>query len=145
MGEPTDRDRDRHQDADYSTFVEALAREGLPLRTEATRAAEAVACALAQRIAHVQFEDLREALPEPFRGRLFACERHAALPPRRERDTVEDFHALVAEDLDRSPDEVEPAVRAVFQALRAQLTEEEGERVAGLLPHELEHLWRRSS
>jgi uncharacterized protein (DUF2267 family) len=143
MGAPTDRDR--HQNADYSAFVEALAREGLPLRTEATRAAEAVACALAQRIAHVHFEGLREALPEPFRGHLFACERHAALPPRRERDTVDSFYAVVAEDLDRSPEEVEPAVRAVFQALRAQLTEEEGESVAGLLPPELDHLWRRAS
>ena len=143
MAEPTDRDR--HQNADYSAFVEALAREGLPLRTEATRAAEAVACALAQRISHAQFEDLREALPEPFRGRRFAGERHAALPPRRERETAETFYAAVAEDLDRSPEEVEPAVRAVFQALRAQLTEEEGERVGGLLPAELEHLWRRAS
>jgi uncharacterized protein (DUF2267 family) len=143
MAEPTDRDR--HQNADYSAFVEALAREGLPLRTEATRATEAVACALAQRISHAQFEDLREALPEPFRGRLFACERHASLPPRRERESAESFYAVVAEDLDRSPEEVEPAVRAVFQALRAQLTEEEGERVGGLVPAELEHLWRRSS
>jgi uncharacterized protein (DUF2267 family) len=143
MAEPTDRDR--HQNADYSAFVEALAREGLPLRTEATRAAEAVACALAQRISHAQFEDLREALPEPFRGRLFACERHAAMPPRRERESAETFYAVVAEDLDRSPEEVEPAVRAVFQALRVQLTEEEGERVGELLPAELVHLWRRSS
>jgi uncharacterized protein (DUF2267 family) len=143
MAEPTDRDR--HRDADYSAFVEALAREGLPLRTEATRAAEAVACALAQRISHADFEDLREVLPEPFRGRLFACERHAALPPRHERESAESFYSVVAEDLDRSPDEVEPAVRAVFQALRAQLTEEEGERVGELLPAELEHLWRRSS
>ena len=143
MAEPTDRDR--HANADYSAFVEALAREGLPLRTEATRAAEAVACALAQRISHAHFEDLREALPEPFRGRLFACERHAALPPRRDRETAESFYEVVAEDLDRSPDEVEPAVRAVFQALRAQLTEDEGESVAGLLPAELGHLWRRPS
>ena len=143
MAEPTDRDR--HQNADYSAFVEALAREGLPLRTEATRAAEAVACALAQRISQPHFEDLREVLPEPFRGRLFACERHAAMPPRRDRETAEGFYETVAEDLDRSPEEVEPAVRAVFQALRAQLTEEEGENVAALLPPELGHLWRRSS
>jgi uncharacterized protein (DUF2267 family) len=145
MAEPTDRDR--HQNADYSAFVEALAREGLPLRTEATRAAEAVACALAQRISHADFDDLREALPEPFRGRLFACERHAALPPRRETETpdAEGFYAMVAEDLDRSPDDVEPAVRAVFQALRAQVPEEEGERIAGLLPAELGLLWRRAS
>lgn len=143
MAEPTDRDR--HADADYSAFVEALAREGLPIRTEATRAAEAVACALAQRISHADFDELREALPEPFRGRLFACERHAALPPRPADNTAEGFYAAVAEDLDRSPDDVEPAVRAVFAALRAQLGEAEAEDVAVQIPAELAHLWRRPS
>lgn len=143
MAEPTDRDR--HADADYSSFVEALAREGLPIRTEATRAAEAVACALAQRISHADFDELRGALPEPFRGRLFACERHAALPPRPPDHTAEGFYAIVAEDLDRSPDDVEPSVRAVFAALRAQLGEGEAEDLAVQLPAELAHLWRRPS
>jgi uncharacterized protein (DUF2267 family) len=143
MAEPTDRDR--HADADYSAFVEALAREGLPVRTEATRAAEAVACALAQRISHADFDELREGLPEPFRGRLFACERHASLPPRASDNTAESFYAAVAEDLDRSPDDVEPSVRAVFAALRAQLGESEAEDVAVQLPAELAHLWRRLS
>jgi uncharacterized protein (DUF2267 family) len=134
---------DLHEDADYRALVEALAREGLPRRAEATRAVEAVMCALAQRISHSEFDEVRERLPEPFRTRLAPCERHAIAP--RELRTVEDFYEIVAEDLDRSPEEIEPTVRAVFAAVRAQLPEEEAEDVGGQLPLELEVLWRRPS
>ncbi len=51
----------------------------------------------------------------------------------------------MAEDLDRSPDDVEATVRAVFAAMRAQLAELDGDDVALLLPPELEPLWRRPS
>lgn len=135
---------DPHQDADYRALVDALAREGLPRRAEATRAVEAVVCALAQRISEPEYDDLRELLPEPFRTRLAACERHAAGPTRTFR-SARDFYALVAEDLDRDPDRVEPTVRAVFAAVRAQLPENEAEDVAVQLPHELQPLWRRPS
>lgn len=135
---------DLHEDADYRALVEALAREGLPRRAEATRAVEAVVCALAQRISVPEFEDVRELLPEPFRTRLTACERHAVSPPQRFR-TLEEFYEVVAQDLDRSPEEIEPTVRAVFAAVRAQLPEQEAEDVAGQLPSELQVLWRRPS
>lgn len=135
---------DPHQDADYQALVDALAREGLPRRAEATRAVEAVVCALAQRIAHSDLDDLRELLPDPFKTRLVACERHA-LAPRSRFETTEDFYEAVAEDLDRSPDEVEPVVRAVFAAVRAQLPEKDAEDVAAQLPPELDALWRRPS
>jgi uncharacterized protein (DUF2267 family) len=133
-----------HDDADYRALVEALAREGLPRRAEATRAVEAVMCALAQRTAHADFDALRDLLPEPFRTRLAACERHA-LTPRARLESAEDFYEVVAEDLDRSPDEVEPTVRAVFAAVRAQLPEQDAEDVSTQLPRELEVLWRRPS
>lgn len=133
-----------YEDADYRALVDALAREGLPRRAEATRAVEAVVCALAQRTSHSDFDPLRERLPEPFRSRLVACERHA-VAPRAKLDTLEDFYEVVAEDLDRSPDDVEPTVRAVFAAVRAQLPEEDAEDVAAQLPRELEALWRRPS
>jgi uncharacterized protein (DUF2267 family) len=58
---------------------------------------------------------------------------------------AEDFYRVVAEDLDRSPEEVEPTIRAVFAAVRAQLPEKEAEDVAGQLPAELDALWRRPS
>ena len=132
------------EDADYRALVDALAREGLPRRVEAARAVEAVMCALSQRISHADFEDLRESLPDPFRARLAVCERHAVTTPRRFR-AAEDFYEVVAEDLDRSPEEVEPTVRAVFAALRAQLPERDAEDVANQLPHELQPLWRRPS
>lgn len=135
---------DPHQDADYRALVDALAREGLPRRAEATRAVEAVVCALAQRISGPEFEDLRELLPDPFRTRLVACERHAAAPMRAFR-SAQDFYAVVAEDLGLDPVRVEPTVRAVFAAVRAQLLEKEAEDVAAQLPHELQALWRRPS
>jgi uncharacterized protein (DUF2267 family) len=135
---------DPHADADYGALVEALAREGLPRRTEAVRVVEAVACALAQRVGGAEYEELRELLPDPFRGRLAACERHVADPARPPR-TAETFYEIVAADLDRDPGEVEPLVRAVFGALRAQLPEPEGERAAEELPPELRPLWRRLS
>jgi uncharacterized protein (DUF2267 family) len=135
---------DPYADRDYKDLLDALAREGLPQRTQATRAVEAVTCALAQRVAGIEFETLRELLPEPLRGRLVACERHAALPPRH-AFTAEAFYEIVAQDLGRPQDEVEPTVRAVFAAVRAVLPEQEAEDVAVQLPPELQALWRRPS
>jgi uncharacterized protein (DUF2267 family) len=138
---------DPHQDADYQSLIAALAREGLPRRTEAVKAVEAVMCALARRTAGVEFEDLRELLPDPFRGRLVACERHAAAPPRKGAHSRTDaaFYAEVAEDLERDAADVEPAVRSVFAAIRGQVGEKEGEDIAAQLPLELQALWRRPS
>ncbi len=135
---------DPHEHVDYGALVDALAREGLPRRAEATRAVEAVVCALAQRISGPDHERLRELLPDPFRSRLATCERHAA-NPHALLETAEDFYAIVAEDLDRSPDEVEGTVRAVFAAMRAQLADPDADDVAMLIPPELEPLWRRPS
>jgi uncharacterized protein (DUF2267 family) len=136
---------DPHEDEDYRALVDALAREGLPRRAEAARAVEAVVCALAQRFSETDFDDVRELLPAPFRTRLVACERHVASPRAEPPRTAEDLYEVVAEDLDRSPDEVEPTVRAVLGAVRSQLGEREAEEVAGRLPLDLQPLWRRPS
>lgn len=134
---------DPHEDADYRALVDALAREGLPRRTEAARAVEAVVCALAQRLDDPDFAPVREQLPAPLQARLLPCERHAAAPatPR----TAEDVYAIVAEDLGRTPDEVEPIVRAVMAAIRAQLPEGAAEALGDRLPLDLLPLWRRLS
>ena len=137
-------DHDPLQDANFQALVNALAREGLPRRAEAARAVEAVMCALAQRTSRAEYDELREHLPEPFGSRLTACERHAAQPPRELR-LVEDFYAVVAEDLERGREEVESAVRAVFAALRTQMSEADAELVGEELPLELVPLWRRPS
>lgn len=135
---------DPHTDADYRAFVDALAREGLPRRTEAVRAVEAIICALARRLGDPAFDPVRERLPEPFRSRLFACERHATAPPR-ERWGAEEFYEAISDDLGRDTADVEPATRAVFAALRAQLPDEEADDVLEMLPPELQALWRRPS
>jgi uncharacterized protein (DUF2267 family) len=139
MSLPPDPFSERAADRLY----QALAREGLPSRTEATRATEAVLCALAQRVSGVEFETLRELLPDPFRGRLLACERHATAP--RTFSDADTFYQVVAEDLGRGASEVEPVARAVFAAIRSLLHEEAAEDVAARLPAELEPLWRRPS
>ena len=139
MSRPTQHD----QESDYRALVEALAREGLPRRAEATRAVEAVICALAQRLADAHFDPLRELLPAPFRTRLVPCERHANAP--RTPRSADDLYALVGEDLGRDPAEVEPTVRAVLAAVRAQCSEPEAEEIAGRLPLDLLPLWRRPS
>lgn len=136
--------QDVQLDADYRALVDALAREGLPRRAEAARAVEAVMCAFAQRTSEGEYDDLRERMPDPFRTRLARCERHAAAAPRSFR-SAEDFYAVVAEDLERAPGEVESIVRAVFAAVRAQLAEADAEDVAAQLPPELQALWRRPS
>lgn len=131
-------------DTDYGPLVEALARHGMPRRTEAVRAAEAVACALGRRMADPAYEDLRELLPPPFRNHLQPCERHAALPPEPMAG-LDDFYLSLAGDLGRDPGESEPVARAVFGALRAQVDEAHAEAIAAALPPELLPLWRRPS
>ncbi len=135
---------ERFAEQDYEALVEALAREGLGTRTEATRTVEAVMCALAQRIAGPEFDDLRDLLPDPFRGRLFACERHARATPREVR-TAEEVYGIVGDDLGRDPGEVEPRIRAVFSAILRVLPEHAAEDVGRQLPEELAALWRRPS
>jgi uncharacterized protein (DUF2267 family) len=137
------RTPDPHEDVDYRALVEALAREGLPRRVEAARAVEAVVCALTQRLADPHFVPLRELFPSPLRTRLVACERHAAAP--RSPESAEELYAIVAEDLGRDATDVEPTVRAVMAAIRAQLSEDQAEEVAARLPLDLLPLWRRPS
>ena len=131
---------DPHADADYRSFLEALAREGLPRRGEAARATEAVACALALRLQLPEFEPLRAALPPPFQGRLEPCERHASAPPGEVRG-LDGFLAVVADDLGVARAAAEPMARAVFAALRLQLGEAAEEEVARRLPEDLAPLW----
>jgi uncharacterized protein (DUF2267 family) len=137
-------DHDPTLDADFQALVHALAREGLPRRAEAARAVEAVLCALALRIGGPEFDELREHLPPPFSTRLAACERHAAAGPGRV-DSADAFYRIVGEDLGRDAAAVEPTARAVFAALRAELSEDEAEVVERELPLDLVPLWRRVS
>lgn len=135
---------DPHAEADLRSFLEALTREGLPRRAEAARVTEAVACALALRLTDPAFDAVRELLPQPFKGRLAACERHRDRdPPAFGRE--EDFLTVVGEDLGSAPDEAETAARAVFHALRLQLSEDAQEELARRLPEDLEPLWSLAS
>jgi uncharacterized protein (DUF2267 family) len=48
----------------------------------------------------------------------------------------------VADDLKKSPEEVEPLVRLVIRVFREQISEGEAEDVASNLPPDLRALWR---
>jgi uncharacterized protein (DUF2267 family) len=87
---------------------------------------------------------MRERLPEPFRSRLVACERHALVVPR-DRWGAEEFYEAVQDDLGHDTADVEPTVRAVVAAVRGQLPEDEADDVLDLLPPDLQALWRRPS
>ncbi len=131
-------------DADYRSFLDALAREGLLRRTEAARATEAVACALALRLREPDYDPVRELLPEPFKGRLLACERHRepAAPPLTR---LEEFLTVTAEDMGVGIADAERAARAVFHALREELSEEAEEDLGRRLPADLLPLWTLTS
>jgi uncharacterized protein (DUF2267 family) len=135
---------DPFEHGDYASLLEALAREGLGQRREAVKAVEAVVCALARRTEEPEYQELRDLLPDPFRGRLVPCERHASAAPSPMR-TPEDFVDVVADDLGRPADETEGLVRAVLAAVRAQLPDAEAEEVLERLPPELVPLWRLPS
>ncbi|MFT3915546.1 MAG: DUF2267 domain-containing protein [Anaeromyxobacteraceae bacterium] len=137
---------DLEASASHGPLVEALARAGLTRRSDATRAVQAVVCALALRTRDPAWDRLRELLPSPFKERLAACERHAA--SRFTPATADEFEGLVADDLDRpggEPGDVPGVIRAVFSAIRAQLGEPEAEELGNRLPVELEPYWRRAS
>lgn len=129
--------------AGYAPLVEALARAGLTRRTDATRAVEAVVCALAMRTRDESWDRMRELMPSPFRERMVPCERHIA--SRFTPSTVDEFEGIVADDLGRPAEEADGVIRAVFAAIRAQLGEPQAEELGNRLPVELEAYWRRAS
>jgi uncharacterized protein (DUF2267 family) len=127
----------------YAPLVEALARAGLTRRTDATRAVEAVVGALAMRTRDASWDRLRELMPSPFRERMVPCERH--IGSRFTPATVDEFEAIIADDLGRPVEEANGVIRAVFSAIRAQLAEPQAEELGNRLPVELEPYWRRTS
>ena len=124
----------------YKEFLKYLERVGAMTEEAAEKAAVSVLCVLEQRITSNEAEDLEAQLPRKLRELVHRCERHEGVRPRSIRR--KEFMTMVAEHLGEPPEEVEPIVRAVFQAVRAQVSEGEVDDVASQLPGDLRELWR---
>lgn len=125
---------------DRKSFMDAVSAQ-LP-DFVAEQAAEAVFCGLAELLSDGLMRQLREQLPEDLRGLVDACPRH----PDGTRGKVDrdDFYLQVANHLNAEPENVRLVLHGVFAALRAQVTEQEAEKIESQLPRWLQGTWAAS-
>jgi uncharacterized protein (DUF2267 family) len=108
-------------------------------RPEAERAAVAVLCALEQRLFGGEVNQLSAQLPMKLRELIQRCPLHRGSAPHKFGRA--EFFEIVAEDFGPSALDMEKLVRGVFRAVRALISEGEGDHVATQLPGELKELW----
>jgi len=137
---------ERHESragATYKAFLRDLASIGNFDEAFAERAAVSVLCALQQRVIADEAEDLNAQLPSKLRDLLHqSCELHKDKPEKFGRD---ELFQRVAKELEMNTGEVEPIIRAVTTAVRAQVSEGEAEEFGNMLPADIRELWMRPS
>jgi len=116
------------------------ARLRLPQSVKAADAAEAVLCALTQRLSAEDALGLLEEMPATARGFLRSCVRHSNHEP--EAFEPEELETRVAEHLDLQPRAAALVTRAVLGALQDLIPKEDLERVSAALPDDVGELWR---
>lgn len=137
------RRRRRHEARASATYHEFLtlasAELGLSPK-DCEPVITAVLSALEQRLPFDEMSDLASQLPYKLRELLASCleERMSLLP--REIGQAE-FLAMVARDLDVSPEEAELRVRDVFRVLAQTVSAGEIEQVRNVLPRALRAMW----
>jgi uncharacterized protein (DUF2267 family) len=137
--DPVERSESRRNQT-FEAFLTYLRRVGSMSEELAEHSAVAVLCALERRILPEEARDLEAQLPAKLRDLLARCDKHAGMPKRAlDREA---FVGMVADELGRSPQEAEHLARAVFQAVRAQVSEGEAAQVEAQLPTDLRDLWR---
>jgi uncharacterized protein (DUF2267 family) len=127
----------------YKAFLKNLQSIGSMNAEFAEQAAISVLCALEQRLTRDEAAHMEAQLPVKLTKLLSRCDRHLGTPPVKLGR--QEFVQMVAGDLGMQTSEVEPVIRAVFAAVREQISEGEVEDVLGQLPAELRDLWRRPS
>lgn len=138
--------RQRHESrsgSTYKNYLKELCKFGNMTEEQAEEASVSVLCALEQRIYGSEVAQMEAQLPLKLRELLQRCPRHEGKPP--EKFGKEEFFRMIAEDLNTDKNNAERCARAVFTAVRAQISEGEAEDVAGQLPEDLADLWRRPS
>jgi len=126
----------------YKAFLRNLMVIGSMNEEEAERAAVSVLCVLEQRLFGEEAAHLEAQLPGKLQDLLLRCERHLGKPARK--FGKDGFLQMVSEDLDVDSLEAERKIRAVFTAVREQVSEGEIEDVIGQLPTDLRELWQRT-
>ena len=126
----------------YKAFLRNLMVIGSMNEEEAERAAVSVLCVLEQRLFGEEAAHLEAQLPGKLQDLLIRCERHVGKPVRK--FGKDGFIQMVSEDLDVDSFAAERKIRAVFDALRDQVSEGEIEDVIGQLPLDLRELWQRA-
>lgn len=127
--------------ATYQAFLNDLCSMGNFDRDFAEQASVAVLCAFGRRVYGTEAKDMTAQLPLKLQELLQSCLTHQGAPERR--FGKDELLRMVADDLERSPDEVEPVVRAVVQAVHNQISEGEVHQFGHMLPEDLAELWFR--
>ncbi|HZH14138.1 MAG TPA: DUF2267 domain-containing protein [Archangium sp.] len=126
----------------YKAFLRNLMVIGSMNEEEAERAAVSVLCVLEQRLFGEEAAHLEAQLPGKLQDLLIRCERHLGKPASK--FGKDGFIQMVSEDLDVDSLEAERKIRAVFTAVRDQVSEGEIEDVIGQLPADMRELWHRT-
>jgi uncharacterized protein (DUF2267 family) len=125
----------------YKAFLKNLQSIGSMNAEFAEQAAVSVLCVLEQRLTRDEAAHMEAQLPVKLTKLLSRCDRHLeASPVKLDR---EEFLQMIASDLGMQVSEVEPVIRAVFAAVREQISEGEVEDVIGQLPAQFRDLWQR--
>lgn len=137
--DPRQQRHEAHAASTYKSFLKGLMELGSLSEGDAECAAVSVLAALERRIYGQEAKSLESQLPAKLRELLQTVPHHEGKPT--EKFGREGLIEHVASDLKRDPSEIEPLVRSVFAAVRAQITEGEAEKVAAQLPSDLATLW----
>jgi uncharacterized protein (DUF2267 family) len=122
----------------YEQFLDTLA-ETMP-RGLAECAAVSVLCALTRRITAREDNKLLAQLPPHLGELLVPCTRHTGL--RTPKFDLNELYAMVADDLERTPEEAQAIVRDVFSVLRTQISEGEARDIGDQLPQDILRVWK---
>lgn len=123
----------------FEEFLHELRANPLVPPEQERQAAEAVLCTLAQRLSGGEARDLLEELPRRLRELLRPCKPQLHEPaPAVGRDA---FILTVAERLGATTAQAEAITRAVFAAVRRQISPKETRDIASQLPTDLRELW----
>jgi uncharacterized protein (DUF2267 family) len=115
-------------------------RSALPPELSADDAIAAVMCLLTERLTAGEAHDLLEAVPKGVRPFFERCVVHREGKPVRKLDHAE-FLDRVAKHLGVTPAHAERICQTVFEAIRAELSDEVVANVGQQLPRGLKQLW----